>query len=216
MTIEKRFATRVPFFLSLCFPLVLTSTVAAQAETALESRRWSFAAEADLYLQEDVTFVMPTLSADRGLLHFESRWNYEDLETLSVWVGATLEAGRTVELSVTPMVGALLGRTKGFAPGLEISLAWKRLSFSSASELVFDVQGPEGDFFYNWSELTVQTMPWLSVGIATQRTRLYESEREVDLGPFVSFERGAVSLSLYGLNVDGDAPFLIVALAVEF
>jgi hypothetical protein len=198
----------------LAFAL-LPAAVTAQS-TPGQERFWSFSAETDYFLREDVDFLMPVFSADGGPLHFEGRWNYEDLETLSVWAGWSFEAGRKLQLSVTPMVGGLVGRTKGFAPGLELALSWRRLELSSQSEHVFDVEGHEGDFFYNWSELTFQALPWLSVGLAAQRTRLYQSDREIDRGIVVSLMRRGVSLSIYSFDPDVEERFVIVALAVDF
>lgn len=196
--------------------LALVSAPVAARNEPPGGRRWSFSAETDLFLRDDVDFLMPVFSADGGPLHFEGRWNYEDLETPSVWAGLSFEAGRNVHLAVTPMVGGLAGRTKGFAPGLELALTWRRLELSSQSEHVFDVEGREGDFFYNWSQLDVQVLSWLSVGLAAQRTRLYQSEREIDRGIVVSLTRPSASLSIYGFNPDVDERFVIVALNVDF
>jgi hypothetical protein len=42
----------------------------------------------------------------RGWLHLEARYNYEALETGSVWAGYDFNAGKKLVLDLTPMVGA--------------------------------------------------------------------------------------------------------------
>jgi DNA-binding NtrC family response regulator len=37
-------------------------------------------------------------------------------------------------------------------------------------------------FFYNWSELTIAPWDWVRFGMVTQRTRLYDSDREIQRG----------------------------------
>ena len=57
---------------------------------------------------------------------------------------------------------------------------------------------------------------WLRLGLSAQRTRLYESELEIERGLFAAVSRGPVELIVYGFNLDGDAPIAIVALGVDF
>jgi len=177
---------------------------------------WSADLDVYLYLQEDDSFLMPILAADRNALHLECRYQYEDFETVSAWVGWSFEAGGSVQIEFVPMAGIIVGRTTGLAPGLEVTLSWKSLEFYSENEYVFDSEGVEGDYFYSWSELSWQALPWLKLGASAQRTRLYRSELDIERGIFVAVSRGPVELSLYGYNLDGDSPFAIVALGVGF
>jgi hypothetical protein len=189
----------------------------ALAQTATAGNAaWSFSFASYLYLQEEDDFLLPILAADRGSLHLEGRFQYEDLETGSLWVGRTLGAGTSLRLEVTPMAGLVFGRTDGFAPGLELTLSWRNLELYSESEYLFGFASQEDNYFYAWSELSWQARPWLRLGLSVQRTRLYQSEREVDRGLLAAVSRGPVELVLYGFNLDGDAPFAIVALGVEF
>jgi hypothetical protein len=223
---RRSFAGRV-------LPLFLLALAAARAAAAISpesehgapaeaagagssSRSWSFGAGAYLYLVEDDSFLMPILTADRGSLHLEGRYQYEDVDSASVWVGWSFGTGSRLHLEVVPMVGLVLGNTNGVAPGLEATLSWKSLELYSESEYVFDAEGTEGDFFYNWSELTWRALPWLRLGLTGQRTRMYDSELAVDRGLFAAVAFGAVEISLYGFNLDGENPFAVMALAVEF
>lgn len=196
--------------------LVATPGLALAQTAATGDAGWSFRFASYLYLQEEQDFLLPILSADRGSLHLEGRYQYEDLETGSLWAGWTFATGTRLRLEATPIAGLAFGRTDGLAPGLELTLSWKSFELYSENEYVFDLGSREDNYFYAWSELGWQARPWLRLGLSLQRTRLYQSEREVDRGLFAAVSRGPVELVVYGFDLDGDAPFAIVALAVEF
>src|SRR5262249_44183759 len=80
---------------------------------------WSFSAVAYTYIvPHSRSYVQPTITADREWLHLEARYNYEDLETGSLWVGYNFSIGDKISLNITPMFGGVFGKTNGIAPGL--------------------------------------------------------------------------------------------------
>lgn len=179
-------------------------------------RAWTFSAAAYAYFVPGTdTFAVPIVTADHGKLHLEARYQYEALHSGSVWAGAGFSGGGAVEWSLTPIVGLVFGDLDGIAPGYKGSLGWKSLELYSEGEYVFDFAGSEGDFFYNWSELTVSPAEWVRLGIATQRTRVYESDRDVQRGFLLGFSYGKANLTGTVLDPDDD-PTWIVSLGVEF
>ncbi len=92
-----------------------------------DTSTWSFSASASTYIvPDDHDYVQPTVTADRGWLHLEGRYNYEALETGSVWVGYNFSGGQTLTWEFIPMLGGVLGDTWGIAPGYKGSLGWWR------------------------------------------------------------------------------------------
>ena len=62
-----------------------TATTAAAAPVS-----WSFSSSMYIYqVRDDRNYAQPTLTADRGWLHLEARYNYEDRKTGSLWLGYT-------------------------------------------------------------------------------------------------------------------------------
>src|SRR5215469_1372575 len=57
---------------------------------------------------------------------FEVRYNYENFRTGSLWAGYNFDSGDTWHLQLTHMVGGVLGRTKGIAPGCFFFLMIRR------------------------------------------------------------------------------------------
>lgn len=56
----------------------------------------------------------------------------------------------------------------------------------------------------------------MACGLSVQRTRTYGSELAIERGIFVAARRGPATLSAYGFNLDGEEPFAILSLGVEF
>ena len=90
-----------------------TNTPPDPAEES-DDKAWSFAASAYTYIVPDSRdYVQPTFTADRGWLHFEERYNYEALDTASVWLGYNFSGGE-----ILAWVGDRLGRHRGAARAL--------------------------------------------------------------------------------------------------
>jgi len=178
---------------------------------------WSFAADAYYYIfpsEKNTTTLLGY--ADHKALHLEARYNYEDLKTGSVFGGYKFEAGNKFVFSATPMIGFVFGNTNGIAPGLEINLAWKKFDFYSESEYVFDFDGKENDFFYNWTELAITPFRNFRTGISANRTRLFQSELEVEKGIFMEYSFWKLTAGVHYFNPFSNDEFVIVTLGIEF
>jgi hypothetical protein len=188
--------------------------LSAPAEPA-DDDAWSFSASAYWYVDpEAADYLQPTFTADRGWLHLEARYNYEALDTGSIWVGYNFSVGEEVALEITPILGWVFGDTAGVAPGYEGTLSWWKLELYSEGEYLFDSGDSEDNFFYNWSELTLAPVDWFRVGFVTQRTRAYETDRDIQRGLLVGFTHKWLDLSAYWLNPDDEGP--IYSFGAEF
>ena len=188
--------------------------VAAQTDEPVE---WSFSAAAYVYfVPDDANYVQPTATADRGALHLEGRYNYEDRETGSLWAGYNFSGGERVAWEFTPMFGGVFGHTAGVAPGYKGSLSWWKLEFASEGEYVFDTGDSSESFFYNWSEATIAPAGWWRIGLVTQRTRVYKTERDIQRGVVVGFGRKNVDAAVYVFNPDDSKPIVTFAVTVGF
>ena len=182
-----------------------------------DDNAWSFSASAYTYVVPDSeNYVQPTFTADRGWLHLEARYNYEALDTGSAWVGYNFSGGEKLAWEFTSMLGGVFGDTAGIAPGYKGSLGLWKLELYSEGELVFDAGESSDSFFYNWSELTLAPMDWFRFGLVTQRTRAYESDRDIQRGLLVGFTYKKVDLSAYLLDPDADTPTFVFAVGLDF
>jgi len=182
-----------------------------------DDKAWSFSVSAYTYIVPDGRdYVQPTVTADRDWLHLEARYNYEALDSGSAWVGYNFSGGKKLAWEFTPMLGGVFGDTKGVAPGYKGSLGWWKVELYSEGEYVFDTDDSSESFFYNWSELTLSPVDWFRFGIVTQRTRAYESDRDIQRGALVGLSLKNVDLSAIVLNPDEDKPVFAFSLGVTF
>jgi hypothetical protein len=193
-----------------------TSTQSTTTEES-EDRAWSFSAAAYTYVVPDSgNYVQPTFAADRGWLHLEARYNYEALKTGSAWIGYNFSGGETLAWEFTPMLGGVFGDTTGIAPGYKGLLNWRWLELYSEGEYVFDTGNSSDNFFYNWSELALAPAEWFRFGLVTQRTRAYETDRDIQRGVLVGLSFKDVSLTGYALDPDEDKPTVVLAVGLTF
>jgi len=177
------------------FLLLLASPAQAQG--------WSFEVSGFLCKPpHDSGYFSPVGSADRQRLHFEVRYNYEDLETVSAFAGWKLAAGGEIALEATPILGLVAGATDGLAPGIEAEVTWKQFATYIESEYVFDLDAGDESFLYTWSETTYAAAGWLRAGIAAQKTETYHTALDVQRGVMAEASRGAWLLGVYWFNPD--------------
>lgn len=188
-----------------------TTNAPVPAQTSAPPEAWSFSAAANMYFLPDDDYLQPAFTADRGRLHLEARYNYEALETGSAWVGYNFGGGESVEWQFTPMMGGVFGDTSGVAPGYRGSLGWKKLEVYSEGEYVFDTGNTDDSFFYNWSEVSLVPADWFRFGLVTQRTRLYQTERDIQRGLLAGFSYKELSVTGYLFNPDDDKPTVVFA-----
>jgi hypothetical protein len=205
--------------LLLAAALAVPARLLAQETEPAEPEKVSWEVEASLYAYfppGEAVYGQPTVAADRGALHLEVRYNYEDLKTGSVWAGWNLGVGDELRLDATLMAGGIVGESiKGAAPGYRLTVAWKSLELYSEGEYVVDVNDSSNDFLYNWAQLGFSPLEWLTVGVASQRTRTYQAGLDVARGPFISLSMHGVTGSVYVFNPDR-TPTVVAALAASF
>ncbi|HTR01981.1 MAG TPA: hypothetical protein VMN82_02210, partial [Thermoanaerobaculia bacterium] len=165
---------------------------------------------------EDYHYAQPTVTADRGALHLEARYNYEALRSGSAWVGWNFSAGDKLSLQATLMAGGVVGDLRGFGPGYALTLSYGKLQLYSEGEYIVDTDDSSGNFLYNWSQLGFSPWEWLSVGVVAQRTRVYRTGLDVQRGLFVGFTRGNLTLDVFVFNPGWETPTVVGALAVSF
>ena len=210
--------------LTLLLILAIASPAAAQsgsppasASQAADEPTWEVRGAAALYvLPDEMNYVQPTLAADHGGWHLETRFNYEDINAVSGFVGWNLEFGSTVVLTVTPMFGAVVGSTDGIVPAAAADLSWKRLEFYIESEYVIDVDDTSNRFAYHWSEASVWFTEQIRAGVVTQRTRVYDTPRDIQRGLFVGGTKGRLEGAVYLFNPFDDDHFVVASIGVTF
>ncbi len=181
-----------------------------------EAPRWSFRGEVGYYyLPDDTDYAGALVSADRGLIHLEARYHYEDYRTLSTFFGLNFGFGEEFRLELTPMAGVAVGNTKGLAPGLLLNLSYWKLELYSEAEYLFDFEDSGSNFFYTWTELSFWPVEWVRAGFVTERTRLIETGLEIERGFLVGFAYRQFAATVHVLNPGADGAYVMFSLSAE-
>ncbi|HPH45537.1 MAG TPA: hypothetical protein PKU83_00925 [Chryseolinea sp.] len=198
----------------ICFAVCIIGVSSTSAQS--DSSRWSFNPDVNFYLIPDDFFVLPVFRADKNWLHLEARYNYEDRQTFSGWFGYNFMGGKKLEYTITPMIGGVVGLSNGISPGLEITLSYKNFELYTEAENYFDLETSENNFFYNWTDLTYSPTDWLWFGISGQRTRLYQTDLDIQRGLLIGAGVKNLELTTYCYNLGFDDPFFLITLSANF
>jgi len=202
--------------LALLTIAALGAVTAALAQTA-EETPWTYAISGTAYiLPGDDDYFQPTFTADHKGLHLEARHNYEAFETGSVWAGYNFSVGEKVTFEGSAIAGVVFGATDGVAPGYKASVTWTKLTFYSEGEYVFDVHDSADNFAYTWTQLTWDLSDWATLGVVVQRTKVYDSDRDIQRGFIVGFSSERVEFTASIFNPDERRPTFVIGLAVSF
>jgi hypothetical protein len=177
---------------------------------------WQFNTDVNFYFIPDDFFVLPVFRADKNKLHLEARYNYEDRETFSAWVGYNLSGGDNFQYAITPMIGGVVGLSNGIAPGLEMTLGWRSFELYTETEYVFDFASAEYNFLYNWTDITYSPRDWVWFGISGQRTRLYQTDLDIQRGLLLGGGANWWEVTGYLYNLGFDEPFVLLTLTANF
>lgn len=202
----------------LCLPGCAqeTTPAAKDSKSMPPAKEWSFYASALGYLiPQGRSYVSPVLTADWRWLHIETRYNYENLETGSFWLGRNFKFGSKVTLELTPMIGGVFGKSNGVAPGCLASLGYRRFSLSSQSEYLFETDRSKS-FFYSWSEITYSATSWFRAGIVVQRTKAYQTKLDVQRGLLAGFSYKSADFTIYIFNLGWTDPTAVLGVGIRF
>jgi hypothetical protein len=179
--------------------------------------QWSFSFNLSAYIvPKDRSYASPTFSADKQRFHFGARYNYEDKETGSLWLGYNFEVGDKLALQATPMIGGVFGHTTGIAPGYQVSLNWKKLELFTEGEFVFDTKESAGSFFYSWMELSYAPLEWCRAGLVAQRTKAYHTSLDIQRGLLIGVSHKQMDFTTYIFNAGWTAPTVVLSLGLKF
>lgn len=195
----------------------MISLSAQEADVDSVGSPWSFSTSAYYYIIPEEKNTATVIGyADYKRWHFEVRYNYEDRQTGSVFAGRRFEWGNKMVFGATPMVGFVLGNTDGIAPGIELDLAWKIFDYYSETEYVIDYTGKESNFIYVWGEIGVTPFKSFRTGFTYQRTKLYQSQFEMQRGLFAAYQFWKITTGFYFFDPFSNSQFMIASLSIDF
>jgi hypothetical protein len=225
-TVGRIFPIRMELYAHVGFLLIATLWGAALPAQTPKSRKsavddanpWAYNLSVSGFIVPDgQSYASPTFTADHNTLHLEARYNSEAQRTASLWAGYNLNAGKTLVLDVTPMIGGVFGDLNGIAPGLEFTATYKKqIELYSSNEYIFDTNTKSGNFFYTWTQLSYSPRAWFTVGYVMQRTRAYHTPLDIQRGFLIGFTYKKMNFFTQIFNISQADPTAVLTLGYSF
>ena len=127
----------------------------------------------------------------------EARYNYEAVETFSLYLGKAFTGGNNLNYSFVPMLGGSVGKFKGISTGLNIDLEYDKFFFSSQAQYSMPTSQYCDYFWYSWSEVGYQSLKWLYAGLSVQHTHDRLTGNELQPGMMIGFVFNRFTIPVY-------------------
>ena len=194
---------------TILFLLCLHANIKSQSKLSLEQYSFMGAGQSSL--------LAPVAHYEsRQKWYAEARYNYEDMNTFSLYAGRTFSRQRDLSWSFTPMIGGMAGKLKGGSFGLNSELSYRKFNFSSQAQYSVSAGSRNDNFFYNWSELWYAPADWVYTGIALQHTRIYATNTLLDPGVLLGFSYNQWSFPVYSFNPFDSGRYFVVGINWEW
>ncbi|HYE56249.1 MAG TPA: hypothetical protein VD996_15475 [Chitinophagaceae bacterium] len=180
--------------------------LAAQSKLTLESYH---------YRDGGTSTVMPVIQMEtNNRWHAEVRYNYDAHQTLSVYAGRTIERGREIMYSITPMLGYSAGKFNGPSVAVNAEATWNNIFLYSQTQYNLSAQARSQSFFYTWSEAGYDISERFFTGVTLQYT-LASGERLIEPGIMGGLSFNNVSLTCYLFKPAAEDRYIILGLNYE-
>jgi hypothetical protein len=136
--------------------------------------------------------------------HFESRYNYESDNTISLYTGRIFSGGHKFSYQLTPFAGGQFGKTHGATLGMNIETTYKNLFLDIDSQFTELDQRSNDErdlsFLYCWAEAGTSLSTDVHAGIVYQYIfHPASKDRQFHLGLLAAYNIKEWMVSFYGL-----------------
>jgi hypothetical protein len=166
------------------------------------------------YSPNNELLIIPQLWFYSNDIYVEARYNYEDKQTLSYYIGKSFSIDNDVEFEIIPMFGASFGNTFGVSPAFNMTLEYKRFSTYTECQYTYNFRDKRNSFYFDRTNFSTEINKYFDLGGAIQIYRPNEGEPFFKIGPSVSFNFTSFKLELIAFNFWDKK--LTYAFAIEF
>ncbi|HUQ66403.1 MAG TPA: hypothetical protein VM101_09620 [Flavitalea sp.] len=142
----------------------------------------------------------------------EARYNFDELNTFSLYAGKKFSGAGNVSWQATPLVGGLMGQMTGGSVGVNIDIDYRKLFVATQSQYSFSLENNRDKYFFNWSEVGYNATSWLYAGLAVQQTNIFKTIGKLEPGYMVGFSIRNWTIPLYAFNTTGDERYFVLGL----
>lgn len=162
------------------------------------------------------TFVPVAYYQSTKNWYAEGRYNYEAINTLSLYGGKTFEKKGVFSYAASPILGVVLGQMNGGSAGLNLELDFRKFYFNTQSQYTFSVQQRSKSFVYSWSDLTYQLSEKFAAGISVQQTKLYQVNGALERGFLIKPTYKSFTFPLYIFKPESRDRYFVLGINYEW
>lgn len=195
--------------------LIITWSIMMQLNTAAQSTK---TVENYSILNPGNEYVWMPVVHYKGRKNFyaEARYNYEDVNTASIYAGYNFKGGKKMEFTVTPMTGVVFGKYSGVSTAVNTEIDYKGFNFCSQLQYTTNTKNNMENFFYNWAEMSHSFLKKIYGGISIQQTMLYKNRMTTEAGLLLGFSSGKITVPLYVFSPLSKQKSVTLGLIVEW
>lgn len=146
----------------------------------------------------------------------EARYNYEDVNTASLYAGRSFDGGNKIQYTITPMAGLVFGKYNGVSIATNTEADYKGFNFCSQLQYTINTKNKQEIFFYNWAEVSHRFLKKMYGGISIQQTMMYKSSMTTETGLLLGFNSGKITVPLYFFSPLSKQKSITLGLIVEW
>jgi hypothetical protein len=146
----------------------------------------------------------------------EGRFNYEAMNTLSLYGGKTFTKNAAVSYSATPIAGVVLGQMNGGSVGLNLAVDYQKFNFNTQSQHTFSIQQPGNSFTYSWSDFTYRFFKKFAGGASLQQTKLYRVNGAFEKGILLKTSFKNWTFPLYIFRPEAPDRYFVLGINYEW
>ncbi len=146
----------------------------------------------------------------------EGRFNYEAINTLSLYAGKTFEKKAAFSYAASPIAGVVLGRLNGGSAGINLAMDYQNFYFNTQSQYTFSVQQRSNNFIYSWSDLTYRFSAKFAAGVSVQQTKLYQINGAFERGLVLRTGFKSWSFPLYIFKPESSERYFVLGINYEW
>lgn len=151
-----------------------------------------------------------------GRLYFEGRYNYEYSQTGSIYIGYPIAFGAESDIEFIPMIGALTGKLKGYAPAFTFTVTKPKLIVFSENQYVLSRTPAIGSYYYTWSSVLIRAYKPFFVGGCIQAEQASDHSSFIKIGPTLHYKLDKLTLEGYCYNFWKQGSTIAIGLEYDF
>lgn len=160
--------------------------------------------------------VTPQFWVYIGDYYLEARYNYENLNTASLYFGRSFAFDKKALVEITPMLGGVVGATNGISPAFNFFLGYKSFSTTTQCQYTIDLKDIKNSFFWDWTNFYFTFSEHFGLGGAIQMLIPQSGKGIYNAGPMVRLSYKSLAAELYVYNFWMYQPTYAVAIQYAF